>query len=420
MDELDARVEAEVGGARRLGQVARDLGRRATGRSPAGSAASCRSPRGGGASRSRSSSRSRPRRAGSGCAAGRAGSAPRRRTAGRAARRRRCPAEPRITIARIEGACPQAPSSCSEPITLMSCIVRADMPGARLADDRVVDDRVDLRARDQRGDSGSRMSAWINSVRRERLCAAPRVEARRRASNVRVALEPAREERPEVAPDAGDQHPAAGHYLDEDCLRRGRRGARARLAGRRSSIASRRRPIVRSSAFSSRMSSWVAGRRSSIARRRAAWRARPRRPCGGRPRTRPCRRSRPGCGRAGARRSPAWPARSARPPRAGSAGVAGAFRHASSQSRVPRLDARSTRSGAIHLKPADRARRAGAPAGRPAPGAGGGPAPARRAEDVQPQPRALGLHRDRAPTASRSPCSPPAWAARARRSSPRS
>ena len=39
------------------------------------------------------------------------------------------PAEPRMTIARTLGDRSQAPSSCSEPITLMSCIACGDMPG---------------------------------------------------------------------------------------------------------------------------------------------------------------------------------------------------------------------------------------------------------------------------------------------------
>ena len=39
------------------------------------------------------------------------------------------PAEPRITIDRIVGERSQAVSSCSEPITLMSCIERLDIPG---------------------------------------------------------------------------------------------------------------------------------------------------------------------------------------------------------------------------------------------------------------------------------------------------
>ncbi len=158
------------------------------------------------------------------------------------------PADPRITIASIVGAWPHADSSCSEPITLMSCIVRGDMPGPGW---RTIElcTTVSTSARAISGAiSGSRMSARISSVRLERAARRARVDADHRL-DLRVALEALGEQRAEVAPDAGDQHPAAGHYE--------RLGERlgARLAGSPSSIASRRRPMRRSSALSSRMSS---------------------------------------------------------------------------------------------------------------------------------------------------------------------
>ena len=92
----------------------------------------------------------------------------------------------------------------------MSCIARADMPGPGLAHDRVVHDRVDparaISGRDARvADVGLDQLGAL-----ERAARPARVEPDDRL-DLGVALEPGGEERPEVAPHAGDQHPAAGH-----------------------------------------------------------------------------------------------------------------------------------------------------------------------------------------------------------------
>ena len=254
--ELDARIEAQVGRARGQRQVARDLRGQLTGRSPAGSAASCRSRSGGGASRSRSSSRSRPRRAGSASAAGTGASCPRRRTGARVAPRRRCPADPRTTIVRTVGAFSSAASSWSEPITFMSCIACGDMPGPRLPHDLVVHDGVHL----ERRRSASR-SPGCGCRRRSARCArapaaasACRARPRARRRGRARAARPGRAPRWLPTPVISTRRPgisrALGGWL---ALARALRGAR--LAGSRSSIASSRRPMARNSAFSSRMSS---------------------------------------------------------------------------------------------------------------------------------------------------------------------
>jgi hypothetical protein len=75
------------------------------------------------------------------------------------------PADPRMTIARIDGDCPQAESSWSEPITLMSCITRGDMPGPGCLTIELCT-TVSTSARAISGAMlGSRMSASISSVR---------------------------------------------------------------------------------------------------------------------------------------------------------------------------------------------------------------------------------------------------------------
>ena len=147
----------------------------------------------------RRGSRSRPHRAGSGCAAERAAPSPRRRTGAPAARRRRCPADPRTTMLRSCGVFSHAVSSCSEPITFTSCIVRSDIPGpGRLTiwlcttvSTRVGGISVAI--------AGSRMSAWISSVRAKRTVGR-RVSSPATYSTSGIVLEPAREVVPRKLP----------------------------------------------------------------------------------------------------------------------------------------------------------------------------------------------------------------------------
>ena len=104
----------------------------------------------------------------------------------------------------------QAASSCSDPITLTSCIARARHAGTGLAHDLLVDQGVHLEPRDQPAMTGSRMSASIHSVRSSRRLRPARVEAGD-VLDARVGLEPFGEQRAELAADAGDEHPAARH-----------------------------------------------------------------------------------------------------------------------------------------------------------------------------------------------------------------
>src|SRR5918992_1449696 len=108
------------------------------------------------------------------------------------------PAEPRMTIARIVGARSHAASSWSEPITLMSCMARGDMPGPGCRT-ILLWTTVSGAALSISGPmAGSRMSAsWVET--HDRL-------------DLGIALEPRGEERPKIAPDTGDEDPATGHY----------------------------------------------------------------------------------------------------------------------------------------------------------------------------------------------------------------
>src|SRR5215218_2679519 len=125
-------------------------------------------------------------------------------------------------------------------------------PGTGAADDLVVHDGVHFGRRDQPGDHR------VSDVRIDQLGALqghlwPASVEAGHVLELRVALQTPRERPAEVAAHAGDQDTATRHY------------AGLRFAGRRFSIASSLRPIARSSALSSRMSSCVAGRRSSMA-----------------------------------------------------------------------------------------------------------------------------------------------------------
>ena len=120
------------------------------------------------------------------------------------------PAEPRTTIVRSVGTRSQAASSWSVPITLTSCIARGDIPGPgwrTICSWTIVstpgrrDQPPDLRVADVGLDE---LGALEGDLR------AARVEAGH-VLDLGVALEPLREEAPDVAAHAGDQHPAAGH-----------------------------------------------------------------------------------------------------------------------------------------------------------------------------------------------------------------
>ena len=261
VDQLDARVEAEVGGAGGLRQVAGDLACRATGRSPAGSAASCTTRPGGGASRSRSSSRSRPRRAGSATRSGnsrvmrlveelrrpRLGAVDAGRPADHDRAHAGCLLAGRPAAGASRSRSPRASPAptCRGPAAARSgCAPRCPPRSGAIS----------------LAITGLRMSASISSVRPSARGRAAGVEPGH-VLEARVALEPGREPGAHVAAHAGDQHPAAGHQPPR--LAAGLRlGAGVRLAagfflaaGSRSSIASSRRPIARSSFCRSRTSS---------------------------------------------------------------------------------------------------------------------------------------------------------------------
>ena len=139
----------------------------------------------------------------------------------------------------------------------MSCIAREDMPGPGCLDDLVVHDRVDLELRDELryhrvADIGvDHLGSLEIDLRRARVEPGHALVGG-------VALEPSGEPAADVAAHAGDQHPAIQRSgFARAGLRVGAalRAAAALGAGSRCSIASSRRPIARSSAFSSRMSS---------------------------------------------------------------------------------------------------------------------------------------------------------------------
>ena len=152
------------------------------------------------------------------------------------------PAEPRTTIARMLGDRSQAASSCREPITLMSCIAREDMPGPGCLDDLVVHDRVDLELRDELryhrvADIGvDHLGSLEIDLRRARVEPGHALEGG-------VALEPSGEPAADVAAHAGDQHPATRRpaSLAPDCEWGPPARRRALGAGSRCSIASSRR-----------------------------------------------------------------------------------------------------------------------------------------------------------------------------------
>jgi hypothetical protein len=83
-------------------------------------------------------------------------------------------------------------------------------PRARLPHDLLVHDRVGAGLGDELRDLGVADVRLDELGALERQLRAPRVEARDML-HVRVALEPGGEKAADVAADAGDQHPAAGH-----------------------------------------------------------------------------------------------------------------------------------------------------------------------------------------------------------------
>ena len=184
----------------------------------------------------------------------------------------------------------------------------------------------------------------------------------------------------------------------------------------RSSIASSRRPMRAQLAL--QLADVVVGRRPAWCR---SPRARARAPCSAPPRRRDGRRrARPARARASAARRPSVACIGALHRLAqasgSSLGCGSSLRHV--RDRESSISSACTRC-ADHDPPEPRHRsgRARAAAGRSPARARGGPGAAGPAEDVQPPPRAVGLHRHGAATASRSRSSRPAWAGRARRSS---
>src|SRR5918992_1539738 len=75
------------------------------------------------------------------------------------------PAEPRMTIDWMEGTRSQAPRSWSEPITLMSCMAREDMPGPGWRTILLWTTVSGAAARIRRAISGSRMSSEVAGLR---------------------------------------------------------------------------------------------------------------------------------------------------------------------------------------------------------------------------------------------------------------
>ena len=168
-----------------------------------------------------------------------------------------------MTIARIVGDCPQADEQL-ERADHVDVVHRArpTCPG-RAAGRSSCARRCRPRPAAISGAMpGSRMSASMSSVRAELAGAACACRARRRP-RTRVALEPGGEEGPEVAPHAGDQHPAAQPLLGRLLALRGRALRREPLLDRVEAPAD----LAQLGLAARARSSWVAGRRSSSARR---------------------------------------------------------------------------------------------------------------------------------------------------------
>ena len=253
----------------------------------------------------------------------------------------------------------------------MSCIARGDMPGPgwrtiwlwttvstsvvrdQLADHRVADVGVDEVGALERGPRRARVEA-------------------RDVLDLRVALEPARELGAEVGRDAGDQDPAA---TAAPLL--------ARFAGRRrllrQALLDRCRGAARSRGARPQRLEVVVGRRAAAVDRARAASCAPSRSS-----TAPCARGGVCCAR---RR------RCARPPRAGCRGPALAGGSPASPCARRESPIRRARDPPDHLKPAaELAERVLLP-GDPHRALAVAQALLEQPRDVQPRPRALGLHR---------------------------
>ena len=219
----------------------------------------------------------------------------------------------------------------------MSCIARGDMPGPGW---RTIElcTTVSTSARAISGAMLRVADVGLDQLGAARAAGAACACRARRSPRTRVALEPRGEQRAEVAPDAGDQHPAARHYLRRllcaSAVRRASPGAAPR--SRRGAGRSRR-----SSAFSSRRSSCGRGpaalERAATAREALPGAAAEVVDGAGESSSAPCVRSR----WRSAEPSVAWTVRSTAS--RSSRGCAGALRHGDPQSR---------RSTALTLQPA--------------------------------------------------------------------
>ena len=121
-------------------------------------------------------------------------------------------AEPRTTIVRTVSVFSHAASSCSEPITLMSCSCAGALPGSGTSSTSQWTTVSTSVCGSSLESSGLRMSARMNSVR-SRSAAGGRTSSPAMYSNSGIAFEPARQLGPPEARDAGDQDTPAHRAL---------------------------------------------------------------------------------------------------------------------------------------------------------------------------------------------------------------